>query len=98
LIRYSSITLSETEPSNALNGDWWIKPLGTTDYQAYIKVSTWKPVTSGGAYKTESDPDTHYINTIIQEDEPSSVQNGWVWIKESLGVAYMYLGKFVTLA
>lgn len=41
----------------------------------------------------------YYFTVIIQESEPTSPQTGWVWIKESIQQAYIYLfGQWIPFA
>ena len=34
---------------------------------------------------------TFYYTVIIQEDEPSNPQEGFIWIKESVSQAWIYI-------
>lgn len=99
MIYYRTITVNATEPTNPEIGDFWIKIIGTWQYQAYIRIGTsWKPICGGGTYAAETSPDIHYINVVIQETEPTDIiKLGWVWIKESIGAAYIWGGSFVPI-
>lgn len=99
MIKYNSITYSSTEPTSPALGDWWIKPIAESSYQAYVwNNNEWHPIVGGGIYTSESDYDTYYINTIIQETEPTSIiKNGWFWLIESTNQLYIYLGEFIPL-
>ena len=35
---------------------------------------------------------SYYYTVIKQEAEPTSPQTGWIWIKESINQAFIYLG------
>lgn len=92
-IHYRIITNNAIEPTVKSLGDIWIKPLSTVTYQSYIYLDGWNEMIGGGDYLTETNADTHYINVIIQEDVPIGIiQLGWIWIKQSVYQAYMYLG------
>jgi hypothetical protein len=92
-----SITTSETEPASPHLGDWWICPAGD-GYQPYIYLNAWIPLPGGGVYQAESNVDKHYINTLVQEAEPTRLQTGWIWIRESTLTAKISLfGKLVLL-
>ena len=42
---------------------------------------------------------TFYYTLIIQEDAPSNPQLGWIWIKESIRQAFIYIaGAWVPFA
>lgn len=42
---------------------------------------------------------TYYYTVIIQESEPTSPQTGWIWIKESIEQAFIYLfGSWIPFA
>lgn len=97
MIYYREITHNATAPTSPLTGDMWIKPVGD-GYQVYVYLDgDWIPMLSGGIYAAETAPDTHYINVMIQETEPSDIQMGWLWIKMSVLQVYMWLGSFVPL-
>jgi len=92
-IYYRTITTNTVEPTVKKLGDIWVKPLFSVTYQAYIYLGSWIELVGGGNFITETDADTHYINVIIQENVPTGIaQLGWIWIKESILQAYMYIG------
>jgi len=42
---------------------------------------------------------TYYYTVVIQEAEPESPGPGWIWIKESINQAFIYLlGTWVPFA
>jgi hypothetical protein len=93
MIQYRRIIVSDTKPSDVV-GRIWIKPLGSSTYQAYIFISTWLPLIAGGTFITETGADEHRINVVIQEEKPDSfIQVGWLWIKESINQAFIYSGS-----
>lgn len=98
-IYYRTITNSVTEPANKYTGDIWVEPIDSLTYQAFIYFDGgWRPLIGGGTYITETNADKHYINVVIQEDEPNDIiQLGWFWIKESVPQVYIYLGEYVPL-
>ncbi len=98
-IYYRKITVNTTAPSSPGLGEIWVKPL-TTTYQSYIWLNSWIAWAGGGIFITETDPDTHYLNVIIQEDTPDSlIQTEWIWIKESILTAYLYIfGTYTPIA
>jgi hypothetical protein len=95
-IQYNSITYSATEPTNPQNYDWWIKTIGAT-YQVYIYAGAlWQPFIGGGSYIAETNPDVHYINTVISDTEPDSViKMGWLWVNEAINQMSVYLGEYL---
>ena len=96
-IHYRSITLG-AEPSSPEIGEIWINQIGG-GYQAYIWLGIWAPFAGGGTYIAEPDADTHYVNVVVQEAAPNDfIQPGWIWIKESIKTAYLYIGNYITLA
>jgi len=99
-IYYRKCTNSLTEPVSPAVGDIWVKPVAGTTYQSYIRINdNWITMIGGGAYIAETDADDHYLNVVVQEDNPESfIQVGWIWIKESTGAAYLYLWKFIPIA
>ena len=98
-IYYRTITNSAAEPTNPYIGDIWICPIDSSTYQVYMYYNDeWRPLAGGGTYAAETNPDTHYINVVVQEDEPNDIiQLGWFWIKESVPQAYLYLGEYVPI-
>ena len=96
MIYYREIIYSASEPAGPMTGDIWIKAIDDA-YQSYMYLGEWVPMIAGGIYIAETDPDTHFINIVIQETEPTGLQYGWLWIKASLMQAYMWLGEFVPL-
>ncbi len=99
-IFYREITVNTTAPSNPALGEIWVKPVGSATYNVYIWIDSWAPWTGGGTYIADTDADTNYLNVIIQETAPdSTIQTGWIWIKESVLTAYLYLfGTYVPIA
>ena len=97
-IHYRLITVNATPPTSPQRGTIWIKPIGDPDtYQGYMWLGAWKPFLSGGTYITETGDD-HYINVIIQEATPTDIiKPGWIWIKDSLNQAYLYIFDFMPL-
>jgi len=92
-IYYRSITTSVTEPSAPQNGDMWIAPIGSSTYQVYVYIYSWKPVVSGGYFATETDADTHYITAVVQNAPPDSfIQQGWLWVCEIARTVYLFMG------
>ena len=98
MIHYRLMTFNTTAPSSPAVGEIWIKTIALSTYQFYIWINAWVPFTGGGTFITESTPDDNYINVVIQEAQPTFMKPGWIWIKESLGVAYFYIFDFVPLA
>lgn len=98
-IFYRKITVNTTAPSSHGLGAIWVKTLPTT-YQSHIWINSWIPWVGGGIFITESDADDHYLNVIVQEDAPDTlIQTEWIWIKESISTAYLYLfGNYVPIA
>lgn len=98
-IHYRAITVSTTAPSSPTIGEIWVKPIGSPDtYQSYIWIGAWQAIVSGGVYVAETSPDDHFINVIIQEDTPTDIiKPGWIWIKESISAAYLYIFDFMAL-
>ncbi len=97
MIYYRLITFSDTEPSSPAVGDIWAKPIVSTSYQFYIWINEWLPFAGGGIFIAESDPDDNYINVVVQETRPTFMKPGWIWVKESIRVAYFYIFDFVPL-
>jgi len=98
MIAYRKATLNTTAPSSPALGEMWIKPLTSTSYQVYFWINEWLPIIGGGTFLTESSPDDHYFNVIIQEDTPTDIiRPGWFWIKESVSQAYLYIFDFMPL-
>jgi hypothetical protein len=96
-IYYRKITVDTSEPTTYQNGEIWIKNIGNT-YQIYIYINKWLAIRSGGIYEVEANADDHYVNVVIQETPPNNIiQLGWIWIKESIGQAYLYLGEYLPL-
>ena len=95
-IHYRKITNNTVEPSSPATGDIWIRPIDST-YQGYIWISGWKPFLSGGVFASETDADTNYLTVIIQEETPPSniIQPGWIWIKESIEQAWIYIFDYM---
>jgi hypothetical protein len=96
MIYYRAITHNAVAPAGPMTGDIWIKPI-VDAYQVYMYIDGWRAMVGGGIYIAETDPDTHYVNIIIQESPPTGLQMGWIWIKTSLLQAYIWLGEFVPL-
>ena len=97
MIYYREITVNATAPSSPGLGTIWIKPIDSNAYQGYIWLGLWTLFISGGDYIAESTPDTNYINVAVQESEPTTAKPGWIWIKESTMMAYLYILDFVPL-
>jgi hypothetical protein len=97
-IVYSRITYSSAEPTNPANYDWWIKNIDAT-YQIYFYVSaSWIPLTGGGVYITENNPDDHFINTVISDIEPTAeIKFGWLWVNDVTQELKLYLGEYIIL-
>ncbi len=98
-IAYREITVNSTAPSSPALGEIWVKPIGApTTYQCYIWIGVWTPFISGGVYAVESSPDQHFINVVIQEDVPIDIiKPGWIWIKESISAAYLFIYDFMLI-
>jgi len=99
-IYYREITVSITEPTEQGYGEIWINPIGTSEYIAYIWLDEWVVLVGGGVYVAETTPDKHYLNVIVQEELPDdAIQTGWIWCKESVKQAYLYLfGQYILIA
>lgn len=98
-IFYREVTVDATAPTSPGLGEIWIKPVGSpSTYQGYIWIGAWQAIVSGGVYAAETCPDTHFINVIVQEDKPTDIiKPGWIWIKESISVAYIFIYDFMLL-
>jgi len=98
-IYYREITVDTTAPASPGIGEIWIDPIGSATYNVYIWLDSWVLWTGGGIYITETDADAHYLNVIVQEDTPDTIiQTGWIWVKESMLTAYLYLlGTYVPI-
>ncbi len=99
MIHYRSVTVDTVEPSSPQMGEIWIKPIGSSTYQGYMWISTkWCPFISGGNFITETGADTHYVNIVVQESQPNDfIKPGWIWIKESIKQAYLYIFDYIVL-
>ena len=99
-IYYRTITVNTTAPSSPALGELWIKPIASTSYSVYIWLNSWVLWVGGGSFATEADADTNYLNVIIQETLPDAlIQTGWIYIKESILTAYLYLfGTYIPIA
>jgi len=99
-IYYRDITVNTSEPSSPALGDIWINPIGSASYNVFIWINSWVLWVGGGVYVAESDSDVNYLNVIVQEDTPDSIiQTGWIWIKESVLTAYLYIfGTYIPIA
>lgn len=98
MIYYRQIHVQDTAPSSPPLGEIWIKPLNNETYACYIWLNNWIPFAGGGSFVTETNPDSLYINVIIQETKPDGViKPGWIWIKESILTAYWFIFDYVQL-
>lgn len=98
MIYYRSMVVSTSPPSSPGLGQIWIKPLETATYQSYIWLNEWSIFVSGGTYISETDPDTHYINVIVQDSQPTDIKLGWIWINSITMQAYLYIFDYILLA
>jgi hypothetical protein len=96
-ILYSRIYTSATEPTNPANYDWWIKNL-ETEYEVFVYANgSWVTMIGGGNYITETNPDDHFINTIVSDTEPPEIKFGWIWVSELTKEMRLYLGEYILL-
>lgn len=98
-IQYREITVNAVAPIGPTIGEIWVKPIGAPEtYQSYIWMNAWIAITSGGIYISETNPDSTFINVIIQETTPTDIiKPGWIWIKESISAAYLFIYDFLPL-
>ena len=98
-IAYREITVNTIAPIGPSIGEIWVKPIGpSTTYQAYIWINAWLAIVSGGVFISETNPDSTFINVVIQEAIPTDlIKPGWIWIKESTSAAYLFIYDFLSL-
>ena len=91
---YHSVAIQDTEPSNPMNGLFWIKPVNGNCYVAL--VGDFLPVASGNALNFV--PQGFYFRQQYkQESVPGAAVAGDTWLKESTNALYLFIDQFVPL-
>lgn len=95
---FYNVYIGTTPPAKPIGGWIWIHPVIG---QAYIYIiDSWKPFAGDEQIADFIDGKSYWLETITQEDVPTGIDapTGKIWLKPSVGQAYIKLNGWISFA